>query len=97
VPWYRFQRAVWDELRRIPPGETITYTELAVRVGRPAAVRAAAGACARNGIAIAVPCHRVLRADRTITGFRWRPDAKRRLLDLEAAAQRRRENDEERG
>jgi len=79
-----FQRAVWDELQRTLPGERISYTELAARVGRPNAVRAVAGACASNGVAVAVPCHRVLRADGSLSGYRWGLEWKRRLLDLEA-------------
>ena len=79
-----FQHAVWDELRRIAPGERISYTELAARVGRPSAVRAVAGACASNGVAIAVPCHRVLRSDGSLSGYRWGREWKQRLLDLEA-------------
>jgi len=78
-----FQREVWTELQRIAPGERISYTELAARVGRPQAVRAVAGACARNGIAIAVPCHRVLRSDGSLSGYRWGLEWKRRLLDRE--------------
>jgi AraC family transcriptional regulator of adaptative response/methylated-DNA-[protein]-cysteine methyltransferase len=79
-----FQRAVWDELQRIAPGERISYTELAARVGRPSAVRAVAGACASNGVAVAIPCHRVLRADGALAGYRWGREWKHRLLDLEA-------------
>lgn len=79
-----FQREVWAELQRIAPGETISYTELAARVGRPLAVRAVGSACAANEIAVAIPCHRVQRRDGSLTGYRWGLDWKRRLLDLEA-------------
>lgn len=79
-----FQRAVWDELRRIAPGEHISYTELAARIGRPNAVRAVGGACASNGVAVAVPCHRVVRGDGSLAGYRWGTQGKRQLLDLEA-------------
>ena len=79
-----FQREVWAALQKVPPGKTISYTELAVQVGRPSAVRAVAGACARNGLAIAVPCHRAVRRDGSLAGFRWGTDWKQRLLALEA-------------
>lgn len=81
-----FQRAVWAELQRIAPGERISYTELAARIGRPKAVRAVAGACASNGVAIAVPCHRVVRTNGSLAGYRWGKDGKARLLDIEARA-----------
>ena len=79
-----FQHRVWAELQRVPAGQTITYAELAARVGQPTAVRAVAGACARNVIAIAVPCHRVVRSDGSLSGYRWGINTKRRLLALEA-------------
>ena len=79
-----FQREVWTELQRVPPGETITYSDLAARVGRPSAVRAVAGACARNPLAIAIPCHRAVRQDGSLAGFRWGLEWKQRLLALEA-------------
>ncbi|MBV9850061.1 MAG: methylated-DNA--[protein]-cysteine S-methyltransferase [Armatimonadetes bacterium] len=79
-----FQRQVWAEVGRIPAGETISYTELAARVSRPSAVRAVAGACARNGLAVAIPCHRVRRHDGTLAGYRWGKEWKPRLLALEA-------------
>ncbi|MDQ2800194.1 MAG: methylated-DNA--[protein]-cysteine S-methyltransferase [Armatimonadota bacterium] len=78
-----WQRMVWAELQRIPPGQTLSYTEVAARVGRPAAVRAVGSACAANEIAIAVPCHRVRRQDGSLAGYRWGLDWKQRLLDLE--------------
>jgi AraC family transcriptional regulator, regulatory protein of adaptative response / methylated-DNA-[protein]-cysteine methyltransferase len=81
-----FQRRVWQALREIPIGETISYTELARRVGHPKAVRAAAGACASNKIAIAVPCHRVVRSDGSLSGYRWGIERKRELLEREKEA-----------
>ncbi|WP_433066246.1 methylated-DNA--[protein]-cysteine S-methyltransferase [Dactylosporangium sp. CS-033363] len=74
----------WDVLRQVPAGEPVTYTEFAERAGRPAAVRAAASACATNAAALFVPCHRVLRLDGTLGGFRWGLPVKRWLLDHEA-------------
>ena len=73
-------------LRTVPAGEPVTYTEFAELAGRPAAVRAAAMACARNAAALFVPCHRVLRLDGSLGGFRWGLDVKRWLLAHEAAA-----------
>lgn len=78
-----FQQQVWAELARVPAGQTISYTELATRLGKPAAVRAVAGACAANPLAIVVPCHRVLRSDGGISGYRWGVDRKVKLIDLE--------------
>lgn len=81
-----FQRAVWDELQHIAPGERVSYAALAARIGRPNAVRAVGGACARNGVAVAVPCHRVVRGDGSLAGYRWGKEEKGRLLELEARA-----------
>jgi AraC family transcriptional regulator of adaptative response/methylated-DNA-[protein]-cysteine methyltransferase len=81
-----FQRVVWDALRTIPPGETVSYTEVATRIGRPEAVRAVAGAIAANAIAVVVPCHRVIRGDGSLSGYRWGVERKRALLAREAAA-----------
>jgi AraC family transcriptional regulator, regulatory protein of adaptative response / methylated-DNA-[protein]-cysteine methyltransferase len=81
-----FQRAVWDELQRIPRGETRTYAEIASALGRPGSTRAVAGACARNTIGLLIPCHRVVRADGALTGFRWGISRKRTLLVWEGAA-----------
>jgi AraC family transcriptional regulator of adaptative response/methylated-DNA-[protein]-cysteine methyltransferase len=78
-----FQQRVWECLRAIPPGATVTYTELARRVGAPAAVRAVASACATNGIAVAIPCHRVVRIDGDVAGYRWGVKRKRALLERE--------------
>jgi methylated-DNA-[protein]-cysteine S-methyltransferase len=79
-----FLEHAWDVLRTVPAGAPVTYTEYAAKAGRPAAVRAAASACARNAAALFVPCHRVLRSDGTLGGFRWGVEAKRWLLDHEA-------------
>jgi AraC family transcriptional regulator of adaptative response/methylated-DNA-[protein]-cysteine methyltransferase len=81
-----FQQRVWQALRKIPAGETSTYSEIARRIGRPAAVRAVAAACAANAIAVAIPCHRVVRLDGNLAGYRWGVARKRALLDKEAAA-----------
>lgn len=80
-----FQRAVWEELRRIPAGETRSYGEIAARIGHPKAARAVGQACARNSVSIAIPCHRALGADGSLTGFRWGAEWKKRLLELERA------------
>ncbi|WP_067816993.1 methylated-DNA--[protein]-cysteine S-methyltransferase [Nocardia inohanensis] len=74
----------WEVLRKIPAGAPVTYTAYAGLAGRPAATRAAANACARNAAALFVPCHRVLRTDGTLGGFRWGLPAKRWLLEHEA-------------
>lgn len=80
-----FLAHAWEALRRVPAGEPVSYTEFAARAGRPAAVRAAAQACARNAAALFVPCHRVLRTDGSLGGFRWGLPVKRWLLDHERA------------
>lgn len=84
-----FQRRVWRALNRIPPGTTLTYTELARRINAPKAVRAVAAACAANAIAVAIPCHRVIRSDGGLAGYRWGVERKRALLKRESARQRR--------
>lgn len=81
-----FQQRVWDALRAIPPGETVSYTAVAAAIGRPAAVRAVAQACAANPIAVAIPCHRVVRSDGALSGYRWGIARKRALLDRESAS-----------
>jgi AraC family transcriptional regulator of adaptative response/methylated-DNA-[protein]-cysteine methyltransferase len=81
-----FQQRVWKALRAIPVGSTTTYTEIARRIGRPKAVRAVAHACASNAIAVAIPCHRVVRIDGSLAGYRWGVDRKRALLTREKAA-----------
>lgn len=79
-----FQERVWKALRKIPAGKTVTYTELARSIGAPKAVRAVAQACAANAIAIAIPCHRVIRNDGNVSGYRWGVDRKRALLARES-------------
>ncbi|HVW39083.1 MAG TPA: methylated-DNA--[protein]-cysteine S-methyltransferase [Pirellulales bacterium] len=82
-----FQREVWNELRRIPPGKTLTYAELAARVGRPKAIRAVGAANARNPISIIVPCHRVVGSNGTLTGYAGGLKRKEWLLKHEASMQ----------
>lgn len=78
-----FQQRVWQALRAIPAGRTVGYAELATQLGMPQGARAVAGACAANPVAIAVPCHRVVRNDGSISGYRWGVERKRALLDRE--------------
>lgn len=80
-----FQQRVWAALQAIPPGRTASYAEIAKALGHPSAVRAVAQACAANPIAVAIPCHRVVRSDGGLGGYRWGIDRKRALLDREAA------------
>jgi AraC family transcriptional regulator of adaptative response/methylated-DNA-[protein]-cysteine methyltransferase len=80
-----FQHQVWQALRKIPAGRTVSYADLAKRIGRPGAVRAVAQACASNALAVAIPCHRVVRSDGSLSGYRWGVDRKRALLEREAA------------
>jgi AraC family transcriptional regulator of adaptative response/methylated-DNA-[protein]-cysteine methyltransferase len=79
-----FQHRVWQALREIPAGTTATYTEIAERIGMPKAVRAVAAACAANKLAVAIPCHRVVRNDGSLSGYRWGVDRKRTLIAREA-------------
>ncbi|MCL2726255.1 MAG: bifunctional DNA-binding transcriptional regulator/O6-methylguanine-DNA methyltransferase Ada [Polyangiaceae bacterium] len=79
-----FQERVWRALREIPPGTTVSYAEIAARIGSPKAVRAVAQACATNHIAVAIPCHRVVRRNGDLAGYRWGVDRKRELLRREA-------------
>lgn len=79
-----FQQRVWQALREIAPGDTASYTEIAARIGAPKAVRAVAQACAANHIAVAIPCHRVVRRDGNLSGYRWGVARKRELLLREA-------------
>lgn len=78
-----FQRRVWQALQKIPPGRTASYTEIARRIGASNSVRAVAGACAANTLAVAIPCHRVVRNDGALSGYRWGVERKRALLDKE--------------
>ena len=80
-----FQRRVWQALQAIPVGKKVTYAEVARRIGRPKAVRAVAGACAANHLAIAIPCHRVVRTDGSLSGYAWGVERKRVLLEREAS------------
>jgi AraC family transcriptional regulator, regulatory protein of adaptative response / methylated-DNA-[protein]-cysteine methyltransferase len=80
-----FQQAVWQELQRIPPGETRTYAQIAAAVGRPKAVRAAGTANGANNVAVLIPCHRVIRTDGTMGGYAYGIDRKEKLLELESA------------
>lgn len=79
-----FQQRVWQALRGIPAGQTASYTEIADRIGAPSAVRAVAQACAANALAVAIPCHRVVRNDGGLSGYRWGVARKRALLEREA-------------
>lgn len=79
-----FQRRVWEALRAIPAGSTTTYAALAAKLGAPKSVRAVAQACAANALAVAIPCHRVVRGDGALAGYRWGLSRKRALLDREA-------------
>jgi AraC family transcriptional regulator of adaptative response/methylated-DNA-[protein]-cysteine methyltransferase len=78
-----FQLRVWEELRRIPYGETRSYKDVAARLGQPTATRAVASACAANPVAVVTPCHRVVRGDGSLSGYRWGTERKRALLELE--------------
>lgn len=80
-----FQRRVWQALQEIPVGETVSYAEIARRIGSPKSVRAVAGACAANNLAVAIPCHRVVRNDGAISGYAWGIERKRALLDREVS------------
>ncbi|WP_439687997.1 bifunctional DNA-binding transcriptional regulator/O6-methylguanine-DNA methyltransferase Ada [Cupriavidus oxalaticus] len=79
-----FQQRVWQALQQIPPGSTASYAEIAARIGAPRAVRAVAQACAANHLAVAIPCHRVVRSDGGLSGYRWGVARKRDLLEREA-------------
>jgi AraC family transcriptional regulator of adaptative response/methylated-DNA-[protein]-cysteine methyltransferase len=78
-----FQRKVWQALQQIPRGQTRSYQEIARSIGQPTAARAVARACATNRIAVAIPCHRVVREDGNLAGYRWGLQRKKQLLDLE--------------
>ncbi|RYD17325.1 MAG: methylated-DNA--[protein]-cysteine S-methyltransferase, partial [Verrucomicrobiaceae bacterium] len=81
-----FQQRVWQALRDIPAGATRSYAEIANTIGSPKSVRAVAGACAANAIAVAIPCHRVVRTDGNLSGYRWGVERKRLLLHREASS-----------
>jgi AraC family transcriptional regulator of adaptative response/methylated-DNA-[protein]-cysteine methyltransferase len=78
-----FQQRVWRALQRISAGTTVSYADIARRIGSPSSVRAVAGACAANKIAIAIPCHRVVRTDGSLSGYAWGIDRKRQLIERE--------------
>ncbi|HWA42016.1 MAG TPA: bifunctional DNA-binding transcriptional regulator/O6-methylguanine-DNA methyltransferase Ada [Hypericibacter adhaerens] len=80
-----FQQRVWQAFREIPAGTTVSYAEIARRIGAPGAVRAVAGACAANNLAVAIPCHRVVRQDGSLSGYAWGVERKRALLERESA------------
>ena len=83
-----FQRQVWEHLRAIPYGQTVSYGDVAKALGKPGAVRAVGRACATNPVALVIPCHRVVREDKTLGGYRWGLDRKKKLLDYERRAQK---------
>jgi len=83
-----FQRRVWQALQEIPAGQTVSYAEVAQRIGSPTAVRAVAGACAANDLAVVIPCHRVVRNDGALSGYAWGVERKKALLDREGARHR---------
>lgn len=87
-----FQQRVWKALCRIPAGKTASYAEIARRIGAPRAVRAVAQACAANALAVAIPCHRVVRTDGELSGYRWGIERKRALLEREAGRAARHED-----
>jgi len=79
-----FQQRVWQALRDIPAGRTVSYADLARRIGAPKSVRAVAQACGANALAVAIPCHRVVRNDGALAGYRWGVERKRALLERES-------------
>lgn len=81
-----FQRQVWEKLRAIPYGQTVSYGDVAKALGKPGAVRAVGRACATNPVALVIPCHRVVREDRSLGGYRWGLERKKKLLESERAA-----------
>jgi AraC family transcriptional regulator of adaptative response/methylated-DNA-[protein]-cysteine methyltransferase len=81
-----FQQRVWQALRKVPAGSTVSYTDIAKRIGAPASVRAVAQACGANSLAVAIPCHRVVRNDGGLSGYRWGVERKRELLERERTA-----------
>jgi AraC family transcriptional regulator, regulatory protein of adaptative response / methylated-DNA-[protein]-cysteine methyltransferase len=87
-----FQQRVWQALSKIPSGTTVSYAELAASIGAPKAIRAVASACAANKLAVAIPCHRVVRTDGSLSGYRWGAARKRALLECEAKQKARETN-----
>src|SRR3954470_24532592 len=81
-----FQERVWKALQEVPAGTTVSYAEIARRIGAPKSVRAGGGPCAANKLAVAIPCHRVVRNDGALSGYAWGVDRKRALLDREVVA-----------
>jgi AraC family transcriptional regulator of adaptative response/methylated-DNA-[protein]-cysteine methyltransferase len=81
-----FQQRVWQALQEIPVGKTTSYSDIAAQIGLPNAARAVAGACAANNIAVAIPCHRVVRSDGSLSGYAWGVERKKRLLDAESSS-----------
>ena len=81
-----FQQRVWEALCKVPAGETVSYAEIAARIGSPKSVRAVAQACAANRLAVAIPCHRVVRSDGALSGYRWGIARKQQLLARERDA-----------
>ena len=79
-----FQQRVWQALRKVPVGGTASYADIARRIGAPRSMRAVAQACAANPLAVAIPCHRVVRSDGALSGYRWGVARKRALLEREA-------------
>jgi AraC family transcriptional regulator of adaptative response/methylated-DNA-[protein]-cysteine methyltransferase len=80
-----FQRQVWNALQNVPIGTTVSYKDIAVKLNKPHSVRAVAGACAANKLAVVIPCHRVVKSDGKLSGYRWGTDRKQKLLVLEGA------------
>jgi len=80
-----FQRRVWQALRQIPAGETASYADIAQRIGAPGSARAVAQACGANPLAVAIPCHRVVSSDGSLSGYRWGVERKRALLEREGS------------
>ncbi len=79
-----FQMQVWEELRKIPYGETLSYKQIAEKLGNPKAFRAVARACATNRVAVVIPCHRVVGSDGSLSGFRWGIERKKKLIETES-------------
>lgn len=79
-----FQKRVWRALQTVPAGQTCSYSEIARQIGSPKSVRAVAGACAANSLALAIPCHRIVRKDGQLSGYRWGVERKKMLLQKEA-------------